>query len=61
MSSTLLTVDEAAQQLRVSRRTFYRLVSEGRIRVVHPTPGRTLVTQRELDAYVASLERRRVA
>jgi excisionase family DNA binding protein len=57
----LLTVDEASARLRVSRRTFYRLVGEGRIRVVHPTPGRTLVTSRELDAYVASLERRRVA
>jgi excisionase family DNA binding protein len=57
----LLTVDEAAGRLRVSRRTFYRLVDAGRIRVVHPSPGRTLVTSRELDAYLASLERRRVA
>lgn len=57
----LLTVDEAAKRLRVSRATFYRLVSDGRIRVVHPTPRRTLVTTRELDAYVSSLERRRIA
>lgn len=59
--SELLTVDEAAAQLRISRRSFYRLAAEGRIRVIHPSPGRTAVTQRELDAYVASLERRRVA
>jgi excisionase family DNA binding protein len=59
--SELLTVDEAAARLRISRRSFYRLVDAGRIRVIHPTPGRTMVTQRELDAFVASLERRRVA
>jgi excisionase family DNA binding protein len=59
--TAVLTVDEAAKRLRVSRRTLYRLVATGRIRVIHPTPGRTMVTERELDAYVASLERRRVA
>lgn len=59
--TAIVTVDEAKAQLRISRRTFYRLVAEGRIRVIHPSPGRTAVTQRELDAYVASLERRRVA
>jgi excisionase family DNA binding protein len=61
MVSEILTVDEAAAKLRMSRRSFYRLAEAGRIRIIHPTPGRARVTQRELDAYVASLERRRVA
>lgn len=61
MTPELLTLDELAAILRVSRRTVQRLIEAGRIRVVHPSPGRTLVTQREKDAYVASLEGRRVA
>jgi excisionase family DNA binding protein len=57
----LLTLDEVAAILRISRRSVHRLIAAGRIRVVHPSPGRTLVTQREVDAYVASLQGRRVA
>jgi excisionase family DNA binding protein len=59
--TAILTVDEAAGRLRVSRRTLYRLVSAGRLRPIHPTPGRTVFTEREIEAYLASLERRRVA
>lgn len=59
--SELLTVDEVAARLRVSRRSVYRLIEEGRIRPIHPVPGKTRITVRELEAYVASLERRRVA
>ncbi len=59
--SELLTVDEAAAQLRISRRSVWNLIAAGRLRTVHPTPGRTLVTRRELDAYVASLDSRRIA
>lgn len=55
--SELLTLDEVAQALRVSRRSVERLVSAGRIRVVHPVPGRTLIEHRELEAYRASLRR----
>jgi excisionase family DNA binding protein len=57
----LVTVDEAAARLRISRRSVYRLIGEGKLRPVHPTPGRTLLTSREVDAYIASLDRRRVA
>lgn len=57
----LLTVPEAAAVLRIHERTLRRLVAAGRVRVVHPTPGRTCVTRRELDAYIASLEGRRAA
>lgn len=52
---TLLTIAQVAARLTVSRRTVERLVKTGRIRVVHPSPGRSAVTERELEAYVASL------
>jgi excisionase family DNA binding protein len=55
--SELLTLDEVAESLRVSRRSVERLVRAGRIRVVHPVPRRTLIEQRELEAYRASLRR----
>ncbi len=52
----LLTVTQAAEQLRVSRRTLYRLVGEGQLR---PTRirGRTLFTEKELAAFVAAASR----
>lgn len=59
--TALLTLDEVAEALRLSRRSVERLVAAGRLRVVHPTAGRTCVTRRELEAYVAHLEGRRVA
>ena len=54
----LLTLKEAADRLRVSRRTVERLIASGRIR---PTRigRRTLVTERELEAYIAAASRRR--
>ena len=55
---TLLTINEVAERLRVSRSTVLRLQAQGRLRPVHPTPGRTLFTEREIEAYVASLEKR---
>jgi excisionase family DNA binding protein len=57
----LLTVPEVAERLRVSRRTVYRLIEDGRIRVLHPVPGRTVISDREITAFVASLTGRRVA
>lgn len=53
----LHTVTEAVERLRISERTFFREVSRGRIRV-RKLGRRTLVTSRELDAYIASLPRR---
>jgi excisionase family DNA binding protein len=52
----LLTLDEAAARLRVSRRTVQRLIAEGRIRPVR-IRRRVLVTPRELEAYLAGLHR----
>lgn len=60
-TSALLTIPEAAAVLRIHERTLRRLIAAGRIRVVHPTPGRTCVTRRELDAYLAHIEGRRAA
>lgn len=54
---TNLTLSEVAERLRVSRRTVERLVASGRIRVIHPSPGRVLVEERELAAYLAALRR----
>ena len=53
----LLTLDEAKDRLRVSRRTVERLIAAGQIR---PTRigRRILVTERELEAYVAAASRR---
>lgn len=53
----LLTLDEVAAALRVSRRTVERLRKQGRIRAVHPSPGRTAVERRELEAYIATIRR----
>lgn len=58
--SELLTLDEVAERLRVSRRTIERLVSAGRIRPSR-IGRRILVTDQELEAYIGSLRGRRVA
>lgn len=55
--SELLTLDEVAGRLRVSRRTVERLVAKGWLRVVHPSPGRTCIEEREVEAYQAWLRR----
>jgi len=56
----LYTFDEVADKLRISRRTVERLAASGRIRVTK-IGRRSLVTDRELDAYLGSLRRRYVA
>jgi excisionase family DNA binding protein len=53
----LLTLDEVADKLRVSRRTVERLIAAGRIRPTR-VGARTLVTEQELSAYVAAASRR---
>ncbi len=51
--SELLTIPQAAAALTIGRATLYRLIAAGRIRVVHPSPGRTAVERREIEAYLA--------
>ncbi len=54
----LLTLDEAARLLAVSRRTVERLIDAGRIRPIRI--GRAVrVTEREVEAYLAAASRRR--
>ena len=53
----LLSLDEVAQRLSLSRRTVERLQAKGWIRVVHPSPGRTCVEEREVEAYLARIRR----
>ena len=56
----LLTLNQVAAHLQVSRRTVERLVAAGRIRVVHI--GRAIrVSDRELEAYVAAQRGRALA
>lgn len=57
MTTPYLTLPEVADRLRVSRRTVERLIARGRIRVVHPSEGRTCVEEREVEAYQAWLRR----
>ena len=57
--TTFYTIDEAAQRLTVSRRTLFRLIEKGRIRVVHPSPGTTRITEQEIENYTAHIEGRR--
>ncbi len=54
---TLLTLDDVARRLTVSRRTVERLVAAGRIRVLRPSPGTIRVDAREVDAYLAAIRR----
>lgn len=61
MTEELLTTEDLRRILGVSERSIRRLVAAGRLRAVHPTPGTTRFTQREVAAFIASLEGRRVA
>lgn len=53
----LLTLDDVAERLAVSRRTAERLVASGQLRIVR-FGGNVRVTERELAAFVAARERR---
>lgn len=53
----LLTTAEVAARLRVSRRTVERLIAAGRLRVLRTSPGRVVIEERELDAYLAAQRR----
>lgn len=51
----LLTVSEAADGLRLSVRTTWRLIRDGKLPVVYPSPRRPRVRQSDLAAFVAGL------
>lgn len=46
-----ITVKEAAAELGLSPKTVYLLVSQGRITVHRPSPGRIVIYPADLDAY----------
>lgn len=50
------TLDQVAEILHVSRRTVERLVASGQLRVKH-VGRRPIVTDRELEAYIAAADR----
>lgn len=54
---TLLTLDDVAKRLTVSRRTVERLIKAGRIRTIPVSPGRKAIDAREVDAYLAAQRR----
>lgn len=56
--STLHTLDEVADKLRVSTRTVRREIAAGHIRVIH-VRRRPLVQESELEAYIAASRRMR--
>ena len=52
----LLTYEEVQRALGVSRTTVWRLVREGKLKKVHPTPCSSRVTRESLLAFLRSLE-----
>ncbi len=50
----LLTVPQSAARLKVHPSTMRRIVAEGRIDVVHPSPGTVRIRADVLDAYITS-------
>lgn len=48
----LLTVPEVAQILRVDRSYVYRIIREGRLPALRPTPSKTRVVKSELSAFL---------
>jgi len=48
----LLTVAEVAKILRVDRSYVYRIIREGRLPAIRPTPAKTRVVKSELSAFL---------
>ena len=54
--TTLLTLRETADRMRVSTRTIQRLIATGQIRPIN-IGRRTLVTEKEIEAYLSAAYR----
>ncbi|BFH76971.1 hypothetical protein TthTF19_21270 (plasmid) [Thermus thermophilus] len=52
----LLTYQEVARALGLSRRTVFKLVAQGKLKRVHPTPRSARITRESLEAFLRSLE-----
>lgn len=57
MTTEVLTLDEAAERMRISRRTVERLIASGEVRPLR-IGRRVLVTAREVEAYLSAAYRR---
>jgi len=55
----LLTVAQVAAILNLSRRSTYRLIEQGRLRPVHPTPRTVRVTCDEVRMFLGALTGKR--
>jgi excisionase family DNA binding protein len=48
----LLAIAEAAQRLGIHHRTLRRIVAEGRIQVVRPSPRRVMISESAIEDYI---------
>jgi excisionase family DNA binding protein len=54
---TLLTIQEAAAKLRLSRATLFKLIKDGRLQPVRITPRKVLVRSEELERFIEESEK----
>ena len=57
----LLDIAEAAQRLGLHHRTLRRVVSEGRIQIVRPSPRRIMISESAIEDYIAAHTQQRTA
>lgn len=55
-SDWLVSVDEVAATLHISKGSVYALIRQGKLPAVRPTPHRVLVRKSDLEKYLAGLE-----
>ena len=53
----LLTIREAAETIRISRATLFKLIKDGRLQVVRITPRKVLVRREELERLIEESEK----
>jgi hypothetical protein len=49
LEPAVLTVEQTAAYLRISRFSAFKMARDGKLPVVHPVPRRTLIVKRRLD------------
>jgi len=54
--SDLLSIQEAAEMIRGSRATLFKLIKDGRLQVVRITPRKVLVRREELQRFIKASE-----
>lgn len=52
--SSLFTLTEAAEYLRIGRTSLYRLIKSGQLTTVQMLPRKQLIEQRVLDAFITN-------